>query len=491
MKKKSKCERANLRRDLLAIVVCSAFLSCLLIFPAIAIAQVVRDGKGVGVKLVTQLPSREKRWALILGIDKYREDISSLKGAVNDAKALKDVLVNNAGFPENQIVMLTTGAANPDLLPTRANILDELNILSYRVPEDGLLLFAFSGHGVSIGSDAYLIPSDGRITKNLSLLRDLSIDVQRIKEVIKEIKVKQVLMLLDACRNELGKGETANPLTEAFKRGFSFDVVNSGVKAFATLYATSLGERAFEFYDKETGLYRGYFSYAIEEGLKGKAGNGNGKITLRDLINYVENTVPKRVQVARGENQEPFNEIAGYKENELVLSIPHPSSSSEVTSKNKSKDKENNSSPVDSKDNNPSPDNSTELDGIKFDLISCNKSGGNLICNLQVSTSDYDKNIMLAVEQTGGIRRINIGVTHIVDDLGNEFNSSRVVIGNKTNPDTGQLYSRIITGIKIPVKFTFENINLSTQKIALFEIRGADAHDKPMGVKFREIPVIK
>lgn len=220
---------------------------------------------------VKTLPSKEKRWALIVGIDEYKKDVSSLKGAVNDARALKDVLVKYAGFPASQVVLLTTDATDPDQVPTRANILDELDSFTHKVPTDGLLLFSFSGHGVSIDNEAYLVPSDGRFTKNPRLLRDFSVEVQRVKEAIKEIKVDQVVMLLDACRNQPGKGEVANELAEAYKRGFSFDVANREVKAFATLYATSIGSRAFEFYDKATRRFRGYFSYAFEEGMKGKA----------------------------------------------------------------------------------------------------------------------------------------------------------------------------------------------------------------------------
>src|SRR5436190_1551824 len=72
---------------------------------------------------VKVLPSKEKRWALIVGIDEYEKDVSSLKGAVNDARALRDVLIKQAGFPENQIILLTTDATTRDQQPTRTNIL--------------------------------------------------------------------------------------------------------------------------------------------------------------------------------------------------------------------------------------------------------------------------------------------------------------------------------------------------------------------------------
>ena len=59
-----------------------------------------------------------------------------LEGAVNDAKALKEVLVTHAGFPENQIILLTSDATDPDNRPRRENILGALNDLSTKVTTD-------------------------------------------------------------------------------------------------------------------------------------------------------------------------------------------------------------------------------------------------------------------------------------------------------------------------------------------------------------------
>jgi tetratricopeptide (TPR) repeat protein len=283
-----------------------------------------------GARLLTQpevkaLPAKAKRWALIIGVNNYEKDISPLQGSVNDAKALKYVLVRYAGFPENQIVLMTTDTTDADLLPTRGNILDALDRLSRQIPEGGLLLFSFSGHGVSIGNDAFLIPADGRVYQNLELMRDRSIDVLRVRRAIQLTGVKQVLMFLDACRNEplRGKGDIANPLTEAYTKAFSFDK-NKEVEAFATIFATSLGDRAYEFYDKQSQQYRGFFSYAIEEALKGEAANQNGEITLGRLINYLERAVSQRVSVEKNQKQVPYSMTEGYRNSELILALAPP-----------------------------------------------------------------------------------------------------------------------------------------------------------------------
>ncbi len=292
-----------------------------ILFSLLFSASVFAQEKGVVNTPISKLPAKEKRWALIVGVNNF-----GLKGAVNDAKALKNALVKFAGFPENQIVLLTTDDANNP--PYRRNILIELDKLSRSVPTDGLFLFAFSGHGITVSDNAYLIPSDGQLTNNNKLLRDISIDVKSVKEAIEEMKVKQVLMVIDACRDRIeGKGKVSEPLTSAVARGFSFDETNKDVEAFVTLYATRLGEFAYEYLERETNQYRGYFSRALEEGLSGKAANEKGEVTLAGLMKYVEDTVPARSYRNENKRQIPWkNTNNGYKENELILAIAGKSS---------------------------------------------------------------------------------------------------------------------------------------------------------------------
>src|ERR1044072_1092349 len=55
------------------------------------------------------LPVKAKRWALVVGVDRYVDpQISSLRGAANDARTLADALVKYSGFPPDQVVLLAT-----------------------------------------------------------------------------------------------------------------------------------------------------------------------------------------------------------------------------------------------------------------------------------------------------------------------------------------------------------------------------------------------
>jgi len=53
----------------------------------------------------------------------------------------------------------------------------------------------------------------------------------------------------------VGRANADNPLTAAYTRGFNFDMRNHEVQAFATLYATEVGHRAYEYKEKKQGYF--------------------------------------------------------------------------------------------------------------------------------------------------------------------------------------------------------------------------------------------
>ncbi len=287
-------------------------------------AQAQTDERGLSVKpgqKIGVLPGSEKRWALIVGIDGYEDpQINKLEAASNDAKELGAALISYGGFPRDQVFILTSDGL-PRNRPSRGNILRRLSIFHGLVPAEGLLVVAFAGHGIERGSHAYLLPSDAQMSENMALLEETAINVEVIKTWIRNTGVGQVLMIIDACRTDpiAGRGDEENVLTEAYTRGFSFDVRNKEVSAFATLYATDIGHRAYENSERK----QGYFTSALVEGLKGGAANENGEVTLGRLVRYLEETVPKQISrdLGKDKKQRPFAVIEGYKADELVIAL--------------------------------------------------------------------------------------------------------------------------------------------------------------------------
>jgi tetratricopeptide (TPR) repeat protein len=279
---------------------------------------------------VSTLPVKSKRWALVIGVDKYTDpQISPLKGSDNDARLIADALVRYAGFPQDQVILLSTDQPT-ERQPTRVNILRRLSNLSTAVPKDGLLLISFAGHGMERGGQAFLLPADAQVSDQISFLEETAISVNRVKERIKETGVGQVVVLLDACRNDPGgRADAPNPLSAAYTNGFNFDVRNHEVQAFATVYATGIGQRAYEYTEKK----QGYFSWAVVEGLKGGAANDKGEVTLSQLVKYVQDTVPKRIAIDLGstKQQRPFAMIEGYRADELVVAVTNSASNAANT----------------------------------------------------------------------------------------------------------------------------------------------------------------
>src|SRR6185369_566734 len=274
---------------------------------------------------IANLPVSAKRWALVIGVDQYIDpQISALKGSDNDARMIADALTRYSGFPKDQVILLSTSQP-VERQPTRVNILRRLANLSTTVPKDGLLLVSFAGHGMERSGQAFLLPADAQISDSISFLEETAISMTRVKAWIKETGVGQVVLLLDACRNDPGgRADAPNPLSNAYVNAFNFDVRNKEVQAFATVYATGIGQRAYEYTEKK----QGYFSWAVVEGLKGAAANDKGEVTLSQLVKYVQDAVPKRIAVDLGstKQQKPFAVIEGYRADELVLAVTNAAS---------------------------------------------------------------------------------------------------------------------------------------------------------------------
>lgn len=282
-----------------------------------------RIQRGIRVDDIRSLPAGPKRYAIVIGVDSYADtQITTLGGASNDAKMLASSLTEYGGFPAEQVTLLASDQP-AERQPTRGNILRRLSNLAAVIPPDGLLLLSFAGHGIERSGQAFLLPSDAQVSNDVDLLEQTAINVTQIKDRIKKIGVKQVLLILDACRNDpVGRANADNNLTAAYTKGFNFDTRNREVQAFATLYATEVGHRAYEYKEKK----HGYFTWVLVEAMRGGAANEKGEVTLGGLVKYLQERVPKRVlqDLGPGKDQKPFAVVEGYRADELIISVRDP-----------------------------------------------------------------------------------------------------------------------------------------------------------------------
>ena len=102
----------------------------------------VKQNSTVEDKIDVNRPVLDK-WALVVGISKFKDDKINLKYAAKDAKDFARFLITNQNFSEDHVLLLTDEKA------TRANVLGALGsqwLPRLANPNDLVVLY-FSSHG--------------------------------------------------------------------------------------------------------------------------------------------------------------------------------------------------------------------------------------------------------------------------------------------------------------------------------------------------------
>ena len=146
-------------------------------------------------------PKYRTSWALIVGIDNY-QNASPLSYAVSDANEIREVLVNDLGFPINNITYLIDGDA------TKENILKSfMRFARNDVELDDRIFVFFAGHGRTKtgirGEVGYLVAFDSDADDLSTYIRwD---DLTRNSELV---PAKHMLFVMDACYGGLALTRT-------------------------------------------------------------------------------------------------------------------------------------------------------------------------------------------------------------------------------------------------------------------------------------------
>ena len=239
--------------------------------------------------LISSLAVAEK-YALLVGINDYQGDISPLRYCVADVEAFGQALVETAGFKSDNVYLMTSQMTGRQQ-PTHVNVIRQLSLLSERVKPEDTFIFYFSGHGITKAGQSFLLTTNSDTTTK-DTLTITAVNLNQAKEILSRVQAQQLLTVIDACRNDpdSGRGEEDNLLTNDFSRGFKIkrDQGRAGTPGVsATLYACAVGERAYEWPEKQHGV----FSYYLLEGLNGKAANSNGEVVVTDLADYTQRKV--------------------------------------------------------------------------------------------------------------------------------------------------------------------------------------------------------
>jgi caspase domain-containing protein/pentapeptide repeat protein len=128
--------------------------------------------------------------ALLIGINEYHHPAwQKLKNPISDVRALKEVLVDQYHFGENDITVLENASYD--------DIISSFNILKRVAGNDTSLFVYYAGHGFypEDEGEGYWIPSDAGEPDSLRLFLPTSIILGKIKS----IKSRHTLLIADSC----------------------------------------------------------------------------------------------------------------------------------------------------------------------------------------------------------------------------------------------------------------------------------------------------
>lgn len=279
----------------------------------------------------------QQKWALLIGIDQYQnpDQINPLVAAAADARELGKVLVEAAGFPAKNVRLLTSDGTGDAARPTGAQILFELEQLGRNVKPGDTLFVLFSGHGIEMGGTSYLLPYDTD-ARTESTLKRTALATADVTAELRRIPAGTLLLAFDMCRNDPRKGSKATGADNVLGAKQARDLAippardgSSGPRTVVTLFSCNPLERSWEWSEKK----RGFFSYFLEEGIKGGASDPKGEVRLKELLVYLEETVPRIVQREVGRSQTPYAVVEGTGALDLVLARDRPVAKASDTTK--------------------------------------------------------------------------------------------------------------------------------------------------------------
>lgn len=156
-----------------------------------------------------------RKLALLVGINKYSDDLNPLQGCVNDIDMQQQLLINRFGFHPKDIIILTDAQA------TRKGILEgfEEHLIKQAKPGD-VVVFHFSGHGGLVsdpdkdnpnGLNSTLIPVDSSYNSSADVVEEIM--GHTLFLLMYALQTENVTALLDACHS--GGGFRGNSVVRA------------------------------------------------------------------------------------------------------------------------------------------------------------------------------------------------------------------------------------------------------------------------------------
>jgi formylglycine-generating enzyme required for sulfatase activity/uncharacterized caspase-like protein len=243
-----------------------------------------------------------QNWAICIGIDRY-DSLQPLQFAKRDAEALRGFFEKEVGFERvyffaEDVPPIPTDFGEPiRSSPTGGTLRRFLRVRfeqKFLKPSDNLWFF-FAGHGRRERERDYLMPNDA----DPGNVEETAIAVSLVTERLRRCGAENVILVLDACRNEgardgEGIGAEAQP-------------------GIVVISSCSPSERSYEIDE----LGHGAFTYSLLEGLRLEGENNCA--TVERLDRHLRFRVPELCRHYGKPTQTPYTRAEPIEKRHLIL----------------------------------------------------------------------------------------------------------------------------------------------------------------------------
>ena len=243
-------------------------------------------------------------YLVAVGLNEYKNPKYNLNFGRADAMALADEIERRGRGIfrriDKQVIV--------DAAATRRSIEAAFARVAAAAQPGDAFVFYYAGHGVmsegldGAQSEFHLAPHDvTQLFGNDAMLSERGVSARLLREWCKRIAAQKQLIVLDSCQAG-GAVETFAALRGVPEEKAILQLARS--VGIIILAATGTEQMAAEF----SKLGHGAFTYALLEGLSGKADGGSspdGKITVKELEAFLNDTVPEITRRYRGTPQFP------------------------------------------------------------------------------------------------------------------------------------------------------------------------------------------
>ncbi len=247
------------------------------------------------------VPVLRKRYAVVVGISQYKNPDLNLRYAHRDAEELYNLICTprGGGFSDENIVKLIDGEA------TTRNITRALRSFLQQPGRDDIVLIYLACHGApdpNRPQNVYLITHDTEPDDIPGTALPMD-DIQR--DLTDILLADRVVLIADTCHSGAVGGAAGGSagrravIDESAAASRYLQALGQSKPGMAILTSAEASETSRE--DVQWGGGHGVFTWHLLEGLRGKAENRQGQVTVGGLFDYVR----EQVRQDTGDQQHP------------------------------------------------------------------------------------------------------------------------------------------------------------------------------------------